>query len=153
MGRSQVVFEKTALGRVKTEAALVICTGEVSALTGKRGRDQCNCQHFISELWETFINCSVLLCRSTQLHDGMPLVPVPSTGCSKIQMKNDYFPFIRVLSGTEQCFPSGLNEGSWSQSSERELVPSSVSYNGFHAQFTVIIWSLLYHHQIMVFLG
>lgn len=101
----------TSLGCVRTEPALVICTGEVSALTGKRGRDQCNCRHFINELWETFINCRVLLRTNTQLHDGTPLVPVPSTGCSKIQMKQKYFPFIRLWrerkswAGLSEVFP------------------------------------------------
>lgn len=141
----------TSLGCVRTEPALVIGTGEVSALTGKKGRDQCDCQHFFNEVWETFINCSVLLCRNTQFHDGMPLVPVPSTDCSKISVKKNYFPFIRILSRMEWCFPSALGEGSWSQSLGRKVVPSSVLQDGFNAQFTVSIWSLLYHHQIIFF--
>lgn len=76
---------------VKAEPALVIYTGEVTALPGKRGSGQCNCQHFINKLWELFVNCSELLCRNTSLHAGMPLVPVSSTICSKTQMKRIIF--------------------------------------------------------------
>lgn len=87
----------TSLGCVRTEPVFVICTTEVSSLTGKKGRDQCDCfSQLINEIL-AFINCSVLFCRNTQLHDGMPLVPLPSTGCSKIHVKKIYFPFIRIL--------------------------------------------------------
>jgi len=47
-----------------------------------------------------------------------------------------------VLSRTKCCFPSALCEESCSQSLEREVVYSSVSQDGFHAQawsFTVSI--------------
>lgn len=92
---------------VRTETALVIRTGEVSALSGKRGRDQCNCLHFISKLWEKFNNCSVLLCN-TQLHDAMPLVLCHSLAVVRFKWKIIIFHLSESWAGLSYIFPQGF---------------------------------------------